>query len=109
MAKKQNTLTTQKLQEKTKPKPDIEKIEKYQQTLDEINNYKIQGTIIKSKEKHILEEEKSTKFFFLQEKQKQNKKIKNIQNEKGKLFQTNSEILHECKRFYQTYMKKKQL
>ena len=100
ITKKQNPLTTQILQEKAKLKPDIEKIEKYQQTLDEINNYKVQGKIIKSKEKLILEEEKPAKFFFLQEKQKQNKKTKNIRNEMGKLFQTNSEILHESKRFY---------
>ena len=89
ITKKKTTLATRILQEKIKLKPDIEKIEKYQQSLDEINNYKIQGTIIKSKEKLILEEEKPTKFFFLQEKQKQNKKtIKNIRNEKGKLLQT---------------------
>ena len=62
------------MQEKTKLKPNIEKIEKYQQILDEINNYKIQGTIIKSKEKLILDEEKPTEFFFQQENKNKTKK-----------------------------------
>ena len=44
------------------------KIKKYEIELEEIENYKKQGTIIRSKEKIILNEKKPTKYFFLQEK-----------------------------------------
>ena len=52
----------------------MEKIDKYQQELNDIENYKHEGPIIRSKEKIILNEEKPTKYFYLQEKQKQKKK-----------------------------------
>ena len=42
--------------------------------LENIRNYKKQGTIIRSKEKLILEQEQPNKFFFEQEKSKQKKK-----------------------------------
>ena len=59
---------------------------KYQQQIDETDNYKNQGTIIRSKEKIVLNEEKPTKYFFSQEKQKQNKKhITCLKNDTGKL------------------------
>ena len=76
---------------------------KYQQQIDEIDNYKNRGTIIRSKEKIVLNEEKPTKYFFSQEKQKQNKKhITCLKNDTGKLLKKNSEILKECTKFYQT-------
>lgn len=37
-------------------------------------NYKAQGTIVRSKEKLIIDEEQPTKFFYQQEQQKQAKK-----------------------------------
>ena len=50
------------------------KNEQYQINLEEIENYKTQGTTITCKEKNILNEKKQTKCFFIQEKQKQIKK-----------------------------------
>ena len=88
-------------EEKLKPHPDYKKIEENQTELEDIDNYKIHGTIIRSKEKIILNEEKPTKYFFLQEKQKQNKKhIKLLKNKQGKILTTNSEILQECKNYF---------
>ena len=60
--------------EKLKPHPDYKKIEQNQIELEDIDDYKTNGAVIRSKEKIILNEEKPTKYFFLQEKQKQIKK-----------------------------------
>ena len=80
-------------EEKLKLQPNIHKIEQYQQNLEDIENYETQGTIIRNKEKLILNEEKPAKYLFVLEKQKQNKKhITFLQNEKGKLLKTNSNI-----------------
>ena len=88
--------------EKLKPYPDYKKIEENQTELEDIDNYKTHGTIIRSKEKLILNEEKPTKYFYLQKKQKQNKKqIKYLKNKEGKILATDSEILQECKNFFQ--------
>ena len=62
--------------EKLKPHPDYKKIEQNQIELEDIDDYKTNGAVIRSKEKIILNEEKPTKYFFLQEKQKQIKKNK---------------------------------
>ena len=77
--------------------------------MQDTDNYKIHGTIIRSKEKIILNEEKPTKYFFIQEKQKKIKKhIKSLQNQHGKILTTNSEILEECKNSFQNlYTKQK--
>ena len=76
--------------------------------MQDIDNYKIHGTIIRRKEKIILNEEKQTKYFFIQEKQKnKNKKhIKSLQNQQGKILTTNSKILEECKNYFQNLYKK---
>ena len=75
--------------------------------MQDIDNYKIHGTIIRRKEKIILNEEKQTKYFFIQEKQKKIKKhIKSLQNQHGKILTTNSEILEECKNYFQNLYKK---
>ena len=71
--KKQQNLILHITQEKSRLTPNIEKINKYQQELNEIENYKTEGIIIRSKEKLILNEEKPTKYFYLKEKQKQKK------------------------------------
>ena len=68
---KQQTLIENITKEKSKINSNIEIINKYQQELNEIENYTLTGTIIRSKEKIILNEEKPTKFFYSQEKQKQ--------------------------------------
>lgn len=79
------------------------KNEQYQINLEEIENYKTQGTTITCKEKNILNEKKRTKCFFIQEKQKQIKKhIACLQNDMGKLLTLNSNILKECKNYFQT-------
>ena len=70
------------------------KNEQYQINLEEIENYKTQGTTITCKEKNILNEKKQTKCFVIQEKQKQIKKhIACLQNDTGKLLTLNSNIL----------------
>ena len=74
--------------EKSKFQLTTTKIEKYQIDLEKIENYKTQGTII-SKEKIILNEEKPTKYFFIQEKKINKKHITCLQNEQGKLLTAN--------------------
>ena len=49
--------------EKTKPNPNQDKIQEAHQHQG-IDNYKISGSIIRSKEKMILEQEKPNKFLF---------------------------------------------
>ena len=51
-----------------KQDPDINKINKAQTHLKHMQNYKDTGTIIRSREKTILEQEKPNKFFYDQEK-----------------------------------------
>ena len=60
--------------EKTKPNPNQDKIQEAHQRLQDIDNYKISGSIIRSKEEVILEQKKPNKFFFGLEKQKQKQK-----------------------------------
>ena len=71
---KQQTLIQNITTEKSKINPNTDIVNKNQQELNDIENFKINGTIIRSKEKIILNEEKPTKFFYAQEKQKQIKK-----------------------------------
>ena len=59
---KQKNLTNQILIEKIKPAANLEQLEIWQQQLEEIENYRIQGTIIRSKEKHIINQEKTNIF-----------------------------------------------
>ena len=89
-------------QEKSKLTLNIEKINKYRQEPNEIKNYKYEDTIIRSKEKVILNEEKPTKYFYSQEKQKQsNKNITTLIDDKENILQKNTDILNECKNFHQ--------
>ena len=105
---KQQTLIENITKEKSKINSNIEIINKYQQELNEIENYRLTGTIIRSKEKIILNEEKPTKFFYSQEKQKQIKKsIQIIIDEEENILQNNEDILKECKKFYENLYKKK--
>ena len=92
--KKQQELIHYISQEKSKLNPNIEQINKYQQELNDIENYKNEGTIIRSKEKTILNEEKPTKYFYSKEKQKQTKKhLTRLLDDKGKVLLKNTEIL----------------
>ena len=67
-----------------KEKPDQNKINTAQHHLQDVQNYKISASIIRSKEKLILEQEKQNKFFFDREKQKQSnyKKYKTIKQQR---------------------------
>ena len=99
---KQKNLTNQILTEKTKTVPTLKQIEIWQQKLDDIENHRIQGTIIRTKIKLIINQEKSSKYFYQQEKQKQLKKqIKLLTTDSNKILQTGLQILKECKKFYQ--------
>ena len=67
-------LTNQIMQEKTNSQPNLNNIKIWQKELEDNENYKIQGSIIRSKEKIIINQEKPNKYFFQLEKQKQTKK-----------------------------------
>ena len=79
------------------------------------DKYKTQGAIIRIKEKLILIEEKPTKYFSQQQqqqqkkqqqKQKLNKRYIKYSKIKGKILEKNTEILEECKNFYEILYKK---
>ena len=94
---KQEELTQFITTEKTKPNPHQYKIQKAHQHLQDVDNYKISGSIIRSKEKIILEQEKPNKFFFDQEKQNQKQKTKQlekIKNDKIITLTNNFQILN---------------
>ena len=104
---KQQTLIQNITTEKSKINPNTDIINKNQQELNDIENFKINGTIIRSKEKIILNEEKPTKFFYAQEKQKQIKKtIQKLIDKEENILQNNEDILKECKNFYENLYKK---
>ena len=102
--KKQTQLTQFIKKEKYNPNPGQHKINNTHQQLQDINNYKTAGSIIRSKEKLILEQEKPNKFLFDQGKQKQKSKtIKQLQhttNNETKTITTDYEILKYCKNFF---------
>ena len=63
-----------------KQMPDQNKINTAQHHLQDVQNYKISASIIRSKEKLILEQEKQNKFFF--DREKQAKQLQKIQDNK---------------------------
>ena len=69
---KQDELTQFMTIEKTKPNPNQDKIQEAHKHLNDIGNYKISGSIIRSKEKMILEQENPTNFSLI--KKNKNKK-----------------------------------
>ena len=101
---KQDELTQFITIEKTKANPNQDKIQEAHQHLQDIDNYKISGSIIRSKEKMILEQEKPNKFFFEQEKQKQKQKtikqLQTIENDKITTLTNDFQILNYCKKFF---------
>ena len=101
---KQEELTQFITIEKTKANPNQDKIQEVHQHLQDIDNYKISGSIIRSKEKMILEQEKPNKFLFDQEKQKQKQKtIKQLQtteNDKIITLTNDFQILNYCKKVF---------
>ena len=64
MRNKQDKLTQFITIEKTKPNPNQDKIQEAYQHLQDTDNYKISGSVIRSKGNIILEQEKPYKFFF---------------------------------------------
>ena len=104
---KLTNLTHAILREKTKTKPNETKIKNWQKKIDDIENYRKQGTIIRSKETQIANEEILNKFFFQQEQQKQSKKqITQLQNNKNQLLTSNSKVLKESQKYYQSLNEK---
>ena len=94
-------LTNLIIQEKTKKQPNLNYINNWQKELEDIENYKIQGSIIRSKEKIIINQEKPNKYFFQIEKQKQTKKhITKLKDEQNS-YETSFQILNHCKNYYQ--------
>ena len=91
--------------EKQKANPDQHKITNAHQHLEDIDNYKITGSIIQSKDKIILEQEKPNKYFFDQEKQKQKlKTIKQLQkNTSTNEMKTNNNRLWKINLLRQTF------
>ena len=104
--KKQEEITYFINTEKIKQNPNQHKTNKAQQHLEDIQNYKISSSIIRSKEKIILEQEKPNKFFFDKKKQKQRQKtmkqLQTTQNNKTAIITNYFEILKSCKTFYST-------
>ena len=81
MNKTLQKLTQNILQDKIKTQPDEYKIQNSQNSLDGIENYKTMESVIRRKEKLIVNEETPHKFFYQIEKQNQTKKqIKTLQN-----------------------------
>ena len=77
-----------------KQKPDQHKVNTAQHHLQDVQNYKILASIIRSKEKLILEQEKQNKFFFDLEKQKQKaKQLQKIQDNKTTMITNDFPIL----------------
>lgn len=87
-----------------KQDPDLNKINKAQNQLEDIQNFKDTGSIIRSREKLIIKQEKPNKYFFDHEKQKQkNKTIKQLQDTKNnetEIITSDYEILKYCKIFF---------
>ena len=57
-------LQNQILKEKIKISPNQKQINIWQQELEDIENYKTQGTVIRNKEKIVINQEKPNKFFY---------------------------------------------
>ena len=70
----QEEITNEIIKEKQKETPDLKKISKLHNQLKDIENYKKQGTVFRSKEKIIIEQEQANKYFFDEEKTKLKKK-----------------------------------
>ena len=70
----QQKATNEILLEKQKETPNLNKIIELLNQLEDIQNCNKQGTIIRSKEKFILDQEQPNKYFFEQEKIEQKKK-----------------------------------
>ena len=58
LKKQQEKLTKQIMQEKAKHSPNQNNIDIWQEQLPELENYRAQGAVIRSKEKMIINEEK---------------------------------------------------
>ena len=108
--KKQELLTQILKSEKLKPNPNQNQINKIHNHLQDIQNYKDTGSIARSKEKLIIEQEKLNKFFFDQEKQKHKtiKQLKKIQNNETEIITSNSKILKYCKNLFSSLYTKTQ-
>ena len=82
-------LTNNILEEKNKKEPNKMNIDNWQNQINDIENYKTQGTIIRSKKmtiRNVINEETPNKYSYLQEqKNKQKNKLNNYKMKKIKL------------------------
>ena len=79
------------------------KLEIKKQRLEQVILYKTQGSIIRSRARWYNEGEKNTKYFFGLEKRHFNgKTVRNLKIDDNTVLNTDQEILHEARRFYQT-------
>ena len=74
MKKDLQNLTQKILKEKIKPTQDENKIQNWQNQIDDIENYQKMGAVIRSKGKLIVNEEIPNKFFYQTKKINQTKK-----------------------------------
>ena len=74
--KQHQNLTQKILNKKIQQNPDKNKIDHCQEKLNNKENYKTQGSITRSKEKFIVNEEQPSKLFYQEQKQNQAKKTK---------------------------------
>ena len=87
-------------EEKTKPQPDTMKIKICEIELEEIENYKKQGTVIRSKEKTILNEEIDQILLFTAKTKTKEKTSNNSRKRTRKIYNKNLSILKECTNYY---------
>ena len=124
MNKTLRKLTQNILQEKIQTHPDENKIQNWQNSIDDIENYNTMGSVIRNKEKLIVNEEIPNKFFYQIQKENQTKnKLKHFKTNKTKhsnlimtflknatditkIYTKNKTIAIECnKSFWKTYLK----
>ena len=100
------TRTTNPSHKKNKDQIKINNIES---EIEEIEQHHQTGAMIRSRTKHIENEERPLKFFYAAEKQNQNKKnITKLKNKNGELKTEGKEILKIAKEFYSDLYKKAQ-
>ena len=87
-------------EEKTKPQPDTMKIKICEIELEEIENYKKQETVIRSKEKIILNEEIDQILLFTAKTKTKEKTSNNSRKRTRKIYNKNLSILKECTNYY---------
>ncbi len=93
------------LQEQLSVSASVETLDQYnhiKEKLEDIYQEKVKGAILRSKVKRIEEGERNSTFFLNMEKRNAiNKAIVKLETERGLLIENQTEILEECRNFYQ--------